>query len=89
MMFVIKNRDKFVINKDYHKVNTRQNINLHMYQVNLAKYGKGVHHMAVKVFNGLPYKLKVISNDVREFKVKLKDFLYLNSFYTLKEFFNS
>jgi hypothetical protein len=42
MMFVIKNRAKFVIN-------TRQNINLHMYQVNLAKYGKGVYHMAVKV----------------------------------------
>jgi hypothetical protein len=75
MMFVIKHRDKFVINKDYHEVNTRQNNNLHMYQVNLVKYGKGVHHMAVKVFNGLPYKLKVISNDAREFKVKLKDFL--------------
>jgi hypothetical protein len=39
---------------------------------------------AVKVFNGLPYKLKVISSDAREFKVKLKDFLYLNSFYTLE-----
>jgi uncharacterized membrane protein len=60
-----------------------------VYQVNLAKYGKGVYHMAVKVFNGLPYKLKVISNDAREFKVKLKDFLYLNYFYTLEEFFNS
>jgi hypothetical protein len=33
MMFVMKNRVKFVINKDYHEVNTRQNINLHMYQV--------------------------------------------------------
>jgi hypothetical protein len=60
MMFVIKNRDTFVINKDYHEVNTRQNINLHMYQVNLTKYGKGVYHMAVKVFNGLPCKLKVM-----------------------------
>jgi hypothetical protein len=37
----MKNRDKFVINKDYHEINTRQNIHLHMYQVNLAKYGKG------------------------------------------------
>jgi hypothetical protein len=46
-----------------------------MYQVNLAKYGKGVYHMAVKVFSGPPYKLKVISTDAREFKVKLKDFL--------------
>jgi hypothetical protein len=55
MMFVIKNRDKFVTNKDYHEVNTRQNINLHMDQVNLAIYGKGAYHMSVKVFNGLLY----------------------------------
>jgi hypothetical protein len=26
-------------------------------------YGKGVYHMAVKVFNGLPYNLKEISNN--------------------------
>jgi hypothetical protein len=57
MMFVTKNNDKFVINKDYYEVNTRQNVNLRMYQVNLAKYDKGVCHMAVKVFNGLPYNL--------------------------------
>jgi hypothetical protein len=54
-MFVIKSIDKFVINKDCYEVNTRQNINLHAYQVNMAKYGKGVYQMAVKVFNGLPY----------------------------------
>jgi hypothetical protein len=28
--------------------------------------------MAVKVFNGLPYKLKVISNDAREFQSQVK-----------------
>jgi hypothetical protein len=60
-----------------------------MYHVNLAKYGKGVYHMAVKVFNGLPYNPKVISNDTKQFKVKLKNFFYINSFYTLEEFFNS
>jgi hypothetical protein len=56
MMFVIKNRDKFVTNKDYHEANTRQNINLQMDQVNLAI-------MAVKVFDGLPYNLKEITNN--------------------------
>jgi hypothetical protein len=49
MMFVIKKIDKFAINKDYYDVNTRQNINLDVYQVNLAKYSKGVYHMAAKV----------------------------------------
>jgi hypothetical protein len=88
MMFVTKNHDKFVINKDYYDVNTRQNVNLHMYQVNLAKYDKGVYHMAVKVFNRLPYNLKITLTNTKKFQVKLNDFLYSNSFYSLEEFFN-
>jgi hypothetical protein len=59
-----------------------------MYQVNLAKYGKGVYHMAVMVFNGLSYNLKVSLSNTKRFKVKLKEFLYSNSFYTLEEFYN-
>jgi hypothetical protein len=59
-----------------------------MYKVNLAKYDKGVYHMAVKVFNGLPYNLKVNLKNTMKFKVKLKDFLYSNSFYSLEEFFD-
>jgi hypothetical protein len=54
MMFVTKNQDKFVINKNYYEVNTRQNVNLHMYQANLATYVKGVYHTAVKVFDPCP-----------------------------------
>jgi hypothetical protein len=41
MMFVIKNRDKFVRN-DIHELKNKQNMNLHMHQVHLAKYSKGV-----------------------------------------------
>jgi hypothetical protein len=77
MMFVIKNRDKFNTNKDYYEVKTRQNINLHIHQVNLA----------IKVFNVLPYNLKEISNNPKKFKVNLKEFLFSNSFYSLEEFF--
>jgi hypothetical protein len=58
-----------------------------MYQVNLAKYGKGVHHMAVRIYNGLPNKHKKISNNSNKFKASLKEFLHLNSYYTLDEFF--
>jgi hypothetical protein len=63
-----KNRDNFVLNKDYYEVHIkpRQNINLQMHQVNLAIYGNGVYHMAVKVFNGLPYNLKEISNNPKK-----------------------
>jgi hypothetical protein len=88
MKSVITNRDYFDTNKDCYEVNTRQNMNLHMYQINWAMYGKGVYHTAVKVFNGLLYNLKEISNNPKKFKANLKDFLYSNSFYTLEEFFN-
>jgi hypothetical protein len=36
MMFVIKSTEKFVTNKDCHKLKTRQDLNLHRHQVNLA-----------------------------------------------------
>jgi hypothetical protein len=45
MMFVIKNREIFDTNKDCYRKETRQNMNIHMYQVNLMKYGNGVYHM--------------------------------------------
>jgi hypothetical protein len=35
----------------------------------------------------LPNKFKETSNDINKFKNKLKEFLYLNSFFTLDEFF--
>jgi hypothetical protein len=58
-----------------------------MYQVNLEKNGNGVYHMAVRIYNGFPNKLKIISNNSNKFKPNLKEFLHLNSYYTLDEFF--
>jgi hypothetical protein len=58
-------------------------MNIHMYQVNFMKYENGVYHMAVRIYNALPNKLEVISNNMNNFKDTLKEFLYLNSFYTL------
>jgi hypothetical protein len=75
VMFVVKNRDIFNINSDCHPINTRQHMNIHMSQVNLSKYANGVYHMAVKIYNGLPKDLKVITNDMKKFKVGIKKFL--------------
>jgi hypothetical protein len=61
-------------------------MNMHLNQVNLEKYGKGVYHMAVKVYSGLPKNLKIIANDINKFQVKFKEFLISNGFYTLGEF---
>jgi hypothetical protein len=55
-------------------------MNIHMNHVNLAKYGTGVCHMAVRIYNRLPNKVKAISNDLKKFKVSLKEFLCLHFF---------
>jgi hypothetical protein len=62
-------------------------MNIHMYQVNLAKFGNGVCHMAVRIYIGIPNKLKVNSNNPNKFKASLQEFLHFNSYYTLEEFF--
>jgi hypothetical protein len=88
MMFVVKNRERFVTNKDYRELKTRQDLKLHMHQVNLAIFSKGVYHMAIKVFNELPDTLKINSSYPKKFKANLKECLHVNSFYTMEEFFN-
>jgi hypothetical protein len=42
--------------------------------------------MAVKIYNGLPKNLKVITNDIKKFKIGIKEFLTSNAFYTVQEF---
>jgi hypothetical protein len=87
MIFVAKNRDMFDTNKSHYEINTRHIMDIRMTQVNLAIYGKGVYHMAVRIYNALPNTLKEISKDIKKFKYNLKEFLYFNSFYTLDKFF--
>jgi hypothetical protein len=87
MMFIIKNKGIFDINNTHYKINTRHIMDIHMTQVNLAMYGNGVFHMAIKIYNALPNSLKEISKDIIRFKDNLREFLHHNSFYTLDEFF--
>jgi hypothetical protein len=60
-----------------HVLGTRQNMDLHMNQVNLAIYGKGVFHMDIKVFNELPNEIKETYSDPKKFKGKIKNFWLL------------
>jgi hypothetical protein len=85
-MFIVRNKEIFDINRDCYEINTRHNMDLNMNQVNLTKYGNGIIHMAVWIYNALPNKLKINSNDINKFKSNSKEYLYLNTFYTLGEF---
>jgi hypothetical protein len=44
--------------------------------------------MGTKIFNGLPIELKSVKN-FNVFKMKLKNYLLCNVFYSLQEFFNN
>jgi hypothetical protein len=43
--------------------------------------------MGIKIYNSLPSEIKTTQN-FKAFKRKLKDYLLLSAFYSLKEFFN-
>ena len=44
--------------------------------------------MGLKGFNNLPSYIKDKFQDITQFRLLIKNFLYCNSFYTLDEYFN-
>jgi hypothetical protein len=83
---VINNRQHFKINADVHNINERNNIGLHYSLSHLSVYQKGVYYTGIKVFNRLPVLINQLSHDLKQFKMALKGFLYLHSFYSLDEY---
>jgi hypothetical protein len=63
LLFVVNNKDQFIVNSAMYNINTRQSTNLHLPQTNLAMYQKGVYYVGIKLFNSLPSKIKNFSND--------------------------
>jgi phosphatidate phosphatase PAH1 len=87
LLFVVKNICYFTPNNVYYDSNTRHRNDLHLPQVTLAMYQRGVYYSGIKVFNGLPRALKDISSKPEKFKIALRKFLQTRSFYSLDEFF--
>ena len=55
--------------------------------INKTKYKRGVYDSGIKIFNHLPENIKKLSWNVQKFKLALKRFLLMGSFYTLNEYF--
>jgi hypothetical protein len=79
----------FKIYSDHHNFDTRGKKDLHLLQPRLTIYQKGVYYMGIKTFNHLPSNIKDLSDDKKKFRTALKNYLLMNSFYSLEEFFNS
>jgi hypothetical protein len=86
MPFITKNRNKFTINSEIHRINTRQQNNLHQLSINLKKYQKDIYYLGTKVYNNLPQNIKNISSDIKKSEVQLKEFLHLHCFHSLQEY---
>jgi hypothetical protein len=86
-MFVVKNRNLFKLTSDIHGFSTRYS-DFHLPSVKLKLFHKGVFCSGIKTYNHLPKTIKALSHDVKEFRLSLKRFIILNSFYSLEEYFD-
>jgi uncharacterized protein YaaR (DUF327 family) len=87
-MFVVKNRELFQLNSDFHHIETRHNNDLHLPSTQLNLYQEGVLYSGTKMYIHLPLSNKDLSHDTKRFKQALKEFIQSNSFYSLEEYFN-
>jgi hypothetical protein len=87
IIFTVDNKQLFTPNNEIHKYPTRNNSNLHLPTINLAKFYKGPYISGTKAFNHLPRYLKLMVSDYKRFKTSLKRFLYHHSFYSVQEYY--
>jgi len=88
MMFIIKHKHHFTANSAIHNKNTRKQLNFHQPAPNFTGFKHGNYYSRVKIYNILPSHIKQLSDDPRSFELKLKEFLYHHSYYSLEEYFN-
>jgi hypothetical protein len=69
-------------------MNTKQKYNYHLPSSNLSLYQKGAYFTGINVFNNLPQIIKNLSNDTKQFKSTLKNYLHAHSFYSIDEYFS-
>jgi len=87
LLFVVKNIEEFTSNSEVHSINTCHKSDLYPPSIKLTKYQKGVYYSGIKIFNHLPQNINNLSWNVKKFKLTLKRFLLMGSFYTLDEYF--
>jgi len=71
MLFVVKNKNLFILNSANHTKSTRQFNNFYQPIINSTTYQRAVYCMVNKIFNNLPPCIKDISNNVRKFEICL------------------
>jgi hypothetical protein len=87
LTFIVNNKGLYHMTSQIHGVNRRSNFDLYCPQSNLITYQKGPYYFGIKLFNHLPFSIKELAHNIKQFRVALSAFLHSNSFYTLGEYF--
>jgi hypothetical protein len=80
LVFVNKNRSLFLCNSEIHGKNTRLNHNFHLPSTNLTLVQKGILYSGSKIYNHLPFSIKMLSKDTKQFKSTLRSYLIEHTF---------
>jgi hypothetical protein len=75
-----------VANSDIRSINTRHSTGPYCIKIN--SISKRAYYFAIRVFNHLPSSLKILSNELKQFRPASKEFLLTNSFCSLELCFN-
>ena len=87
LIILSKNKKQIIVNSEVHNYTTRQHTNFHPPSVSLTKCQKGIGYLGAKVFNKLPQCLKEEFDNPNKFKLSLKNYLSIKTFYSLQEYF--
>ena len=90
LLFVVKHRDLYTANQEFHGINAKYNTNLYLPVTNLTAFQRGAYFLGggIKLFNHLPINIQHLSNETKLFRQALKRVVVLHSFYSIEEYFN-
>jgi hypothetical protein len=88
LIIVVNNIGFYYSTSQIHGFNTRRNFDLCRPQTNLSICQRGPYYFGIKPFNHLPFDIKELSYNAKQFWSALRAFLHSKSFYTLDEYFN-
>jgi IS1 family transposase len=83
MNFLINNQQNFKTNSSVHSINSRNKHHLHRPVANLSCFQKSAFYSCIRMFNSLPRSLANLKNEKAQFKVALRRYLNVHSFYSI------
>lgn len=85
LLYVYRNKEKFVCNEDIHHYNTRSKLDFHIPNYSLRVTEDSPRILGLRLFNALPHELRMASS-LMHFKRVIRAFLLHDTVYSINEF---